>query len=75
MKKAVAGDMAALAEYPALLEEAQELCDKLDKAQNDMSTSQVNRYLKITKKMTDAALEMVPSSSSSDLDLDFDIDF
>lgn len=58
MKKAAKGDMNALAEYPALMEKAQEFSDKMANAQGDMSTSQWARYMKITNKMTQAAANM-----------------
>ena len=57
MKKASKGDMNALAEYPALMEKAQECSKKMENAQGDMSASQWARYMKITKKMTKAAQE------------------
>ena len=58
VKKAAKGDMTALAEYPSLMEKAQEFSDKLQRAQGDMSASQWARYNKITMKMTKAAQEM-----------------
>lgn len=58
MKKAAKGDMSALAEYPALMEKAQEFSEKMENAQGDMSASQWARYMKITNKMTKAAQEM-----------------
>ena len=58
MKKAAKGDMTALAEYPSLMEKAQDYSDKLQKAQGEMSTSQWARYNKITMKMAKAAQEM-----------------
>lgn len=58
IKKAQSGDMSALAQYPALLESAQELCDKLNNAKDDMSASQLSRYTKITNKLTKAAANM-----------------
>ena len=58
MKKASNGDMSALAEYPALMEKAQEFSEKMKNAQGDMSASQWARYMKITTKMTTAAQEM-----------------
>lgn len=57
MKKAAKGDMSALAEYPALMEKAQEFSEKMENAQGDMSASQWARYMKITNKMTKAAQE------------------
>lgn len=57
-KKAAKGDMSAMAEYAGLMQKAQELSDKINGAQGDMSASQWARYLKITTKMTKAAQEM-----------------
>jgi hypothetical protein len=54
MKKAANGDMSALSEYPALMEKAQELSEKIDNAKDDMSSSQLKRYMEITMKMTNA---------------------
>ena len=58
VKKAAKGDMTALAEYPSLMEKAQEFSDKLQRAQGEMSASQWARYNKITMKMANAAREM-----------------
>ena len=58
VKKAAKGDMTALAEYPSLMEKAQEFSDKLQRAQGDMSASQWARYNKISMKMMKAAQEM-----------------
>ncbi len=58
MKKAAKGDMTALAEYPSLMEKAQDYGDKLQRAQGEMSASQWARYNKITMKMAKAAQEM-----------------
>lgn len=54
MKKAANGDMSALSEYPALMEKAQELSKKIENAKDDMSSSQLKRYMNITMKMTNA---------------------
>ena len=56
-KKAMAGDVSALSSYIGLLESAEKLSDKLYDAEDDMTTSQMNRYMKITQKMTSAALD------------------
>ena len=56
-KKAAKGDMTAMAEYAGLMQKAQELSDKMDGAQGDMSASKWARYVKITTKMTTAAQE------------------
>lgn len=58
MKKAANGDMSALSEYPALMEKAQDLSNKMSGAQGDMSAAQWARYMKITNKMTQAAANM-----------------
>lgn len=55
LKKASAGDMTALTEYPALLSKAQEFGDKMESAKGSMSASQVARYTKITAKMLKVA--------------------
>lgn len=56
-KKAKNGDMDALTEYPALLEKAQSLADKLSKAQSDFKPAQASRFLKLQQKLANAALE------------------
>lgn len=58
VKKASNGDMSAMAEYAGLMQKAQELSDKMNGAQGEMSASQWARYMKITTKMTKAAQEM-----------------
>lgn len=58
LKKAKNGDMDALSEYPTVMENAQELSEKLQNAQGSMSSSQLSRYTKITTNMTEAAASM-----------------
>lgn len=58
MKKAANGDMSALTEYPALLEKAQEVSERMEDAKDEMSSSQMARYMKITNKMANAAQNM-----------------
>ena len=58
VKKAARGDVTALAEYPRLMQKAQELGEKLDAVQGEMSASQLARYTKINMKMLKAAEEM-----------------
>lgn len=53
-KKVEAGDMSAMAEYTSLMEEAQELGERLDGAKGEMSASQMARYNKIAMKMLNA---------------------
>ena len=54
MKKAQNGDMSALAEYPALMEKAQELNKKIENSKGEMTTAQITRYTQITSKMATA---------------------
>lgn len=57
-KKAANGDMGALSKYSSLMEKAQELSEKLSRAENEMSASQWSRYTKITVKLTKALEQM-----------------
>lgn len=57
-KKAASGDITALTEYPSFMEKAQDFSEKLQKAKGIMSASQWERYIKITNKMTQAAVNM-----------------
>ncbi len=55
LKKAKDGDVDALSEYPALLEKAKEFSEKMEGAEDNMSSSQWRRYNKITTKMMSVA--------------------
>ena len=57
LKKANTGDMSALTEYMSYMEKAQALAEKLDDADDDMSSAQMNRYMKIAQKMATAAAD------------------
>jgi hypothetical protein len=56
-KKAQKGDNTALAEYPALMEKATSLSERMTKAknQNQLNAAQVSRMVKIQTKMLQAA--------------------
>lgn len=54
-KKAMKGDMDAMSEYPALMEKATSLSEKLESAKGDMTAKQVGRMAKIQTKMLQAA--------------------
>lgn len=56
-KKAMKGDMGSILEYPALLEKATSLDEKLESAKGDMTAKQVGRMAKIQTKMLQAATE------------------
>ena len=51
-KKAMNGDITALAKYPSLLKQAQELDAKLSRAKGELTEAQMARYIKILNKMT-----------------------
>ncbi len=54
LKKANAGDMSALSDSVSMLETAESLCEKLEDAEDELSTSQMSRYMKITTKIMEA---------------------
>lgn len=58
LKKANAGDLSALSEYPNFFQKAQDLGEKMSNASSDLSASQLNRYNRINQKMLNAAQEM-----------------
>lgn len=55
-KKAMSGDMSAITEYTSMLESAQSLQEKLEKAESDMTAAQVARLNKIVNKMASAMM-------------------
>lgn len=55
MKKAQNGDMSAMSDYAKMLEKAERLSDKLDDAEDEMTSTQLSRYMKITNKLANAA--------------------
>lgn len=57
-KKARNGDMSALSEYASVLQDANDLSEKIQGAKSEMSTSQIARYNKISIKLANAAQNM-----------------
>ena len=53
-KKVQAGDMSAYAQMASLMEKYQKLAEQLENAQDEMTSAQVARYLKITQKLASA---------------------
>ncbi len=51
-KKAAKGDISAVTEYTSLMSEIESLTSKMDGAKGEMTQAQLNRYLRITNKMT-----------------------
>lgn len=58
MKKAKNGDMSALAEYPGLMQKAQDFGEKLEACKGDLTTSQLAKFTKLQTKLLKAAQEM-----------------
>jgi hypothetical protein len=58
LKKAANGDATAMAEYPSLMEQCQDLTDKINRCKDDMTPAQWSRFNKITMRMTEAAQNM-----------------
>ena len=56
-KKVAAGDMSFMPSYMKLLADLQEFAKDLDGAKDDMTPSQMQRYVKITAKYSEAVLE------------------
>jgi hypothetical protein len=58
MKKAKNGDASAMTEYVEMMEKATDLAEKMESAGDDLSTSQMNKFLKLQTKLANAAMEM-----------------
>ena len=59
LKKVQAGDMSvSMEEYMSYMEKAQAIAEKLDDVRDDISSAQLNRYMKISQKMASAATEI-----------------
>lgn len=55
IKKAAEGDLSAISSYAEFAEKAMELSEKISEAEDDMTASQLSRYMEITGRMTSAA--------------------
>jgi hypothetical protein len=58
LKKANEGDMSAMTEYVKMLEKAEELSEKLENAEEDLTPAQAQRFLKIQTKLLEAASDL-----------------
>lgn len=58
LKKSKAGDTSALSEYPEMMKNAQDLSEKMENANEELTSEQMSRFLKIQTKMSNAALEL-----------------
>lgn len=54
LKKANAGDMSAMSDYATMLEKAEDLQESLEDADDEMTTSQMQRFIKIQQKLINA---------------------
>lgn len=58
LKKAKNGDLSAISEYSSVLQDANDLNSKIERAKSDLSSSQLERYNKISMKLAKAAQQM-----------------
>ena len=58
MKKAKDGDVSAMTEHAEYMEKATDLSEKMEKAESEMSSAQMAKFLKIQAKLTQAASSM-----------------
>lgn len=58
VNKAANGDMTAMAECASLMQEANDLAEKLQNAKGELSSAQIARYTKIMNKMANAAQKL-----------------
>ncbi|MBD5287763.1 MAG: hypothetical protein HDS28_01620 [Bacteroides sp.] len=55
-KKVMGGDMSAMTEYASLVEQAESLGNKLENAENEMTTAQIARMNKIAAKLASSMM-------------------
>lgn len=59
IKKVKAGDMSLMAEYPALMEKAESLGEKLKENEGQLTKEQMKRYIKLQTKLANAAVDLM----------------
>ena len=59
MKKVKAGDMSLMTEYPALMEKAESLGEKLKENEGQLTKEQMKRYIKLQTKLSNAAVDLL----------------
>ncbi len=64
MSKANNGNASALTECMEMMEKVESLSERLDDAEDDMSTAQMNRFVKIQTKFAGAAAKLSGSSNN-----------
>lgn len=58
MKKAKNGDTSAMTEYASMMEKATDLSEKMQNAGDELSTSQMKKFMKLQTKLASAAADM-----------------
>lgn len=58
IKKAMSGDISAMNEYAEMLEKAEDLAEKLEDAEDNLTTAQMNKFIKLQQKLASAAMEI-----------------
>lgn len=58
MKKAANGDASAMTEYASMMEKATDLSEKMNNAGDDLSASQMTKFMKLQTKLANAAADM-----------------
>lgn len=58
LQRASDGDMTAMSEYPAIMQKAKEMGDKMEKLSGDLTPAQLARFQKLQMKFLKAAQEM-----------------
>lgn len=58
LKKAKKGDVSAITEYSKMMEKASDLSDKLANAGDDLTSSQIAKFVKLQTKLTNAVANM-----------------
>lgn len=58
LKKAQNGDMSAMTEYVEMMEKATDLAEKMENADDDLSASQMSRFVKLQTKLANAAANL-----------------
>lgn len=66
VKKVAKGDMSVMAKMNDYMESAESLSRKIDNCSGSMNSSQMQRYMKITGKMTEAAADMAGGVANSE---------
>ena len=65
VKKVAKGDMSVMAKMNDYMESAESLSRKIDNCSGSMNSSQMQRYMKITGKMTEAAADIAGGVANS----------